>query len=233
MAIAWTSLGFEQQPRNLTNPGFGAEAIRTDKVAVREHGEVEHFWGDNEVNGSLGRHREGSASAFILDDDSNTRLGRLISTRLVGQLEIDLLDKATIPEIDEVDITDDRIYNLVISTYDKDDLKVKVFDDSLYVSKDLDQLVSANINFTGDLEVKDVSSSEQVGEPLLGLDPDKDKPIKFDQVRDEVNTAFYWNTFDKSEALNTGHFGLNGTELNIDISANVIRANNVYGAVWG
>lgn len=235
MAISWTSATWEQQPRNLTNPGYGAEAIRTEKVATREHGEVEHYWGDNESidDASPGRHREGQAKVFIYDDESTTRLGRLTSVREVGQIEIDLLDKTVIPEIDEVDITDDRIYNLILSTYDKDNVKVTLFDDSLYVSKDLDQIVSANIEFTGDLVIPDVSTTELVGDPLTPTDPDKDKPIKFDQVRDEVNTAFYWNIFDLDDTRNTGYFGLSDGKLNIDVSANVIRANSVYGAVYG
>lgn len=233
MAITWTSLSFEQQPRNLTNPGYGAEAIRTLKVATREHGEVEHFWGDNEVNGTYGRHIEGQAKAFILDDEASIRLGRLTSARETGQMEIDLSDKAEIPTVNDVLITDDRIYNLIISAYDKDDAKIKVFDDSLYVAKDLDQDVSANINFTGDLEIKDVTYNNPVGEALEVSNPDRDKPMKFTQARDETNTAFYWNIFDVSDSRNTGHFGLSGSELNINVSANEITANKVYGAVYG
>lgn len=235
MAISWTSATWEQQPRNLTNPGYGAESIRTSKVATREHGEVEHFWGDNEttLEGDPGRHREGQAKVFVLDDESGTRLGRLTSVRETGQIEIDLLEKATAPTIDDVPITDDRIYNLILSAYDKDDAKVTVFDDSLYISKDLDQIVTANIEFTGDLTIEDVSSVNPVGEALETTNPDRDKPIKFSQSRDETNEAFYWNIFDKNDSRNTGYFGLSGSELNISVSANVIRANAVYGAVYG
>ena len=232
MAINWTSATFEQQPRNLTNPGYGADAIKTGKVATRERGEVEHFWGDNESLGSLGRHWEGAARLFILDDNSSTRDGRLTSARITGQAEVDLSDQSPVPEIDGVPITnvDSRFYKLIFSTYDENDNKQVVFDPTLYVSKDLDQTVTADITFTGDLTVPDQTPSEVVGETLTG--DEKEFAIPYKRVRGEVNQAFYWNIYDKGETLNTGYFGLSGSELDINISANEVRANAVYGTVW-
>lgn len=233
MAISWTSATFEQQPRNLTNPGYGADAIKTGKVATRERGEVEHFWGDNESLGTVGRHWEGAARLFILDDESATRDGRLTSGRITGQGEVDLSDQSPVPEIGGVPITsiDDRFYKLILSTYNKDDAKITVFDPTLYVSKDLDQTVTADIIFTGDITLPDHTPSEIVGEVLTG--DEKEFGIPYKRVRGEVNEAFYWNIYDKNETRNTGHFGLSGSELNINISANEVRANAVYGAVYG
>ena len=69
----WNDL-YEQSPRNSNNPGFGAAAIRDVKTQIREILETSIAFGDGFVpidfgDVPSGTMREGSARAYVLDDD--------------------------------------------------------------------------------------------------------------------------------------------------------------------
>lgn len=88
---AWT-LTYEGLPKNFNNPGYGASAIRSLKTSVRERGEIEHVWGQEEAELSVtgGTHKEGSARALVLDDSSATRPDEAkVLTQEEGRIRVD------------------------------------------------------------------------------------------------------------------------------------------------
>ena len=88
---AWT-LTYEQQPKSFNNPGYGARQISQLKTNVRERGEIGHIWGANEATLNMvgGLHKEGSARAYVLDNETTNRPpeSQIVDSE-VGRIRVD------------------------------------------------------------------------------------------------------------------------------------------------
>lgn len=244
MAINW-SIEYENQPRNVSNPGFIAQSVRTLKTAISERMTLEHFFGSTEST-DRGKHREGAARIFIEDDESAGRTDRVTSDTYVGRLEADLTDRGTAPQIGGVDITDPAgLLERLISVWDKDGTKLELFnwDDVVHRSWDVD--ITGRKRYTGDnpevqLDVSDIQYDLQDTPTKARWD---EMAVKRSIVKDFTEDAKYHSVYDIEDEDNdsrqiatTGGVvnPISGTPFTLDenISANNIFANKVYGAVY-
>ena len=241
MAMNWT-LEYENQPRNVSNPGFIADSVRTLKTAIRERMTLEHFYGSTEST-SWGNHREGSARVFVIDADSPRDDATVLKDDYVGRTKINLEVLASVPQAQGSDVTGEELVQRVIQVYDKDDALIDVFDPGLYVSRTQDLNITGRKIYTGDnpevqedmtdLTWTDMGAAEQVRADQ--------KAVKRITIKDWTDTAQDHNIFDVSDTDNsitplspagTNDIDGSGNTTTHSISANVIVANKVYGAVY-
>lgn len=180
MAVNWNA-AYELQPENFSNPGYGAEEIREDKVGVRERVELEHAFGPDEqtVANDGGRHLEGSGRLWVEDDevagetdtDRETRgsrldpgsVGSVPVNDLVGRTVVDLNKLPALPETDGTPIAATNILNRVrdIKVYDANGDLLTVFDPDTFVSAVLDQVVSGIKTYSHKVRLEQDTSDAQ------------------------------------------------------------------------
>lgn len=238
--INWTT-EYENQPRNVSNPGFIADSARTLKTAIRERMTLEHFFGSTEST-SFGNHREGSARVFV--DDADTRTDDVtLKDGHVGRVRMNLGILTPIPTSGDVNVIGDELLERVIQVYDKDNILVDVFDPKEYVSRTQDLDITGRKVYT--------TENPEVREDLTDLTyasmstPDKlradEKAVRRAGIKVWTDEAKSHNIFDVTDADNN-IIGTTGSAMNPinsstnttseSVSADIIFANKVYGAVY-
>lgn len=244
-SINW-SAEYENQPRQVSNPGFVAQSVRTLKTAISERMTPEHYFGITEDT-NAGLHREGSARAFVEDDESGTRDERVVSDQAVGRMDIDLTERVDEPQIDGVDIIDPAgLLERLISIWDKDGTKLEVFnwDDVVHRSWDVD--ITGRKRYTNEnpevQEALDDTSYDLLDTPSKARADQK--AIKRLDIKTWTDDAKSFNFLDMALEDNDDNQiataggvtnPISGTAftLNETVSATTIFANKVYGAVYG
>jgi hypothetical protein len=246
MAINWTN-EYEAQPVGAANPGFTAQAVRTLKTGIRERMTLEHFFGSTEGS-DYGKHREGSARIYVLDEDTvgGVRADAVTSDTYTGRTEVNLtvLTGANIPETEGVDITDtDQLRNREIHVWDKDNTKVKVFDWDEVVHRTWDVDITGRKRYTSEnpevQESLDDTTYDAMDSPTKTRADAK--AVKRSDIKTWTEEAKDHNIFDATDADNdlttTGDGGTNpvsgdtNTTAN-DISCQSLYADAIYGVVW-
>jgi hypothetical protein len=241
MAINWT-VEYENQPRNVSNPGFIADAVRTLKTAVSERLSPEHFFGAGEST-DVSKHREGSARAYVVDDDA-TRADIVSANTDVGRMSINLETLSPVPTSGDSNVTGDELYTRSLSVWDKDGTKITVFDPEEYVSRSQDLTITGRkVYSVENPEVQeDLDDTTYDGLDVAPKARADNKAVKRSDIKTWTDEAKAHNIFDvedtdnnvvaTSPLINNPISDKNETTSE-SISANVIFANKVYGAVYG
>jgi hypothetical protein len=247
MAINWTN-EYEAQPVGASNPGFISQSVRTLKTGVRERMTLEHFFGSTEST-SYGQHREGSARAYLLDEDTaaGVRADAVSSGAVLpGRIEVDMtvLTSTDIPETDGVDVTDtDQLRDRKISVWDKDDTKITVFEWNEVVHREWDLDITGRKRYTSEnpevQEALDDTTYDAMDAPTQARADEK--AVKRSGIKVWTEEARTWNIFDATDSDNdlttTADGGANpvsgdaNTTAN-DISCQSLYADAIYGIVW-
>lgn len=66
MTVTWDA-AFLADPEGTDDPRQGDDSIRTFKSGVDERGGREHYWKSTETNADHGRHKQGSAMAYVAE----------------------------------------------------------------------------------------------------------------------------------------------------------------------
>jgi len=241
--MVW-SLEYERQPRQASNPGFIAQSVRTLKTALSERLGREHFFGNLEGT-TPGKHREGSARAFVNDDESAARDDKAVSDSAVGRLFIDLDVRSVVPKTNDVDVTGDALLVRDFLTWDKDGNEVVVFSPDDYVSSSQDQIITGRKRYIGENPQVTEDLSDPTYDAIVST-PERDRAdnraVKRSQIKVWSNDAKEHNIFNALDpdntTMNTASGNLNPVSGNIQttvnsISANEIYAERLYGAVYG
>ena len=239
-SINW-STEYENQPRNVSNPGFIADSARTLKTAIRERMTLEHFFGSTEST-DYGKHREGSARAFVIDEQS-ARTDIVTSDTYTGRIRVDLQDLSPIPDDDGTPVTGDALSARKIEVWDYNNDLITIFDPAEYVSRNQDLNITGRKVYTGDNP--EVQEDLTVATYDLMSAGDKtradEKAVGRATIKVWTDEAKDHNIFDVTDTDNniTGTTGSvtnpidSSTNTTSDsVSANIVFANKVYGAVY-
>lgn len=249
---------FELLPRNGNNPGYGADAIRDLKGAIRERLDTEHIFGASETTTGKtgGLHREGSARAAVTDDAAlptdraDTRVSS--TTSEIGQVVVDMsiLETARTQDGDSLvalngnyDDQYTKTISLVIpelttgGTWDHDNTQlVAVFDAQAFMDLISDQTVRGVKLYVHSPEVPAVgvqSTLDATSDHQYDTD-DADKVTTAAEIYFAIDDAKYQNLFDPDDIDNQDLVvvGDNGSYVNRNIKANEIHGEALYGTVW-
>lgn len=246
-SINW-SAEYENQPRQVSNPGFVAQSVRTLKTAISERMTPEHYFGITEDT-NAGLHREGSARVFVEDAESGARDERVISDQAVGRIDIDMTERVDEPQINGVDIIDPAgLLERLISIWDKDGTKLEVFnwDDVVHRSWDVD-ITGRKVYSATNPEVQERMDDDYYENTLdtTGRARADQKAVKRLDIKTWTDDAKSFNFLDialednddNQIATDGGVSNPNADSgaamtLNETVSATTIFANKVYGAVY-
>lgn len=248
--MTWNDL-YESTPRQGYNPGYGAREFQTMKARVSERVSVEHIFGQNETDSgySLGLHKEGSGRILVVDEGSASRdsLYRLEVMSDVGRLKASVDERASSLQIDDTDpiapdYESDNYAKLQISSDILGDDSVAVvtlFDYDKMVNLTFDQSIGGLKEFSLKARVQDLDSAlaskTDNNTAIVWTDvDDKRNVMPAEQLVDLISDAKEHNIFDSTDSYNDNTTTVDGiVYTNEDIYAQTIRAQYVYGAVWG
>lgn len=255
-SVNWNDT-FLTQPDDENNPGRGAEEIRDTRVGINERIAEDHFIGQNDELVLLevgGTHREGTARALVDDefDVARDTSGERVLRQNVGSLRVnmDLLGSGNWRTQAEVDLdTEDAARNnrkksiqLYFTDADAISEFVTIFDPDAVVSTVYDQSISGDKVFTRAVEAPADDDTAAVAAVEADFNPndalyDTDYVIPANVFWQWMHDAKFHNLFDSSSSDNTtllsASTGIHGVNyIDKDLSANVITAEKVYGAVY-
>lgn len=245
----WNNL-YESTPRQGYNPGYGAREFQGLKARTAERVSVEHIFGQNETDSTynMGIHKEGSGRILVVDEGSSSRedLYKLLVMGDVGRLKATLNERPSSLQIDDdnpvaPNYESDNYAKIDISTDilgDEDVAIVSLFDYDRMVNKTFDESIGGIKEFTLKARVQDHLMSELIKDDIEAafdlLTPEDVKNVlNLDQLRTIVAQARDHNLF-FPDSYNVDTVNEDGIDyVNETIQVNTVRAQNVYGAVWG
>ena len=268
MAIVWSD-NWEKQPQDVSNPGFGADQIRSDKIGVRERAELEHAFGPDELDKAAvgGVHLEGSGRVWINDDESTNddaaRADKIVdagltdSLDLSGRMVVDLNLIDPLPETDGSAILDtDPVARVrTIKCYDGDGNLLTVFDPDKFLSTIIDQTVQGvktyihqqlldSTAWHTDAEYDALTAPEQaiadketlpraeiVAKATSAKEHDVFDPNDSYNQDEGLVVLYAWSDPDIA-AWTAGYRSTKDITCN-KFAASEVRAENLYGTVWG
>lgn len=248
---------FLATPPNEDNPGRGAEAIRNLKGAIEERLTLDHYWGETDELIKLGGyHKEGSAVAKVLDADQTARntAGSRIERTSLGTLEADMnlmtagggswRAIAGVDQSAEGSYYDNRRKRVKIHFTDSDLLAqfVELFNPDRYTHIAWDQTIGGDKIFSRAVQAPPDDDSDAVASVPADFNPldalyATEYLIPAEIFWKWMHDAKYHNLFDRTDVDNdsllSAAAGIHGeTYIEKDISADIIKAEKVYGATY-
>lgn len=246
----WNST-YEALPQNTNNPGYGAQAIRELKVAIKERMNRFAVWGDDETSYSItgGTPREGSARASVYDSDYTNREDIVVPTNLIGQLVVDLEQRSTDRTVDDVDFADtdqsetanlNKVLRVVMYDSTLGTKVVPLFDYDSMVDIYQDQAVGGRKDFTLSPLVPNL---KEITDPdwrdYIDLNDKLDAAVNVKEAYEGDMLAKFHNLFDPSDQdnIDEGIVATSGDHPNTEyvnkaVHVDQITANSIKGVVW-